>query len=205
MSIVRRTFAAAVAAGALALLPGSLAAQQSHDVGDGVSTFGEDFPHGVAFWTRREPDGCHLCAPAIDINAGLLKMKASPSDVSDAFIRLHSQFGTGIRHLAFSADVVWVPKVSHSSPSFSAVAQYEPISQQKRVYAAAGLGIVSNGSTSGTGFGPWVQGVLAYRSKIHDLTPFVQAGRILSGTGREWQCLFGIAHPIAPYRMHGLH
>lgn len=202
MSMTRRTLSAALTLGALAFLPSALRAQ-SHDTGgDGVSTFGEDFPHGVAFWTRREPDGCHLCAPAIDINAGLLKMKASPSDLSDAFIRLHSQFGTGIRHLAFSADVVWVPKVSHSSPSFSAVAQYEPISQQKRVYAAAGLGIVSNGSTSGTGFGPWAQGVLAYRSKIHDLTPFAQAGRILSGTGREWQFLFGVAHPIAPYRMH---
>lgn len=202
MSIVRRTLAAAVTVSALALLPAALAAQQSQGGDDGVSTFGEDFPHGVAFWTRREPDGCHLCAPAIDINAGLLSMKATPDDISDAFIRLHSQFGTGIRHLAFSADVVWVPKLSHSTPSFSAVAQYEPISQQKRVYAAAGLGIVSNGSTSGTGFGPWVQGVLGYRSKIHDLTPFAQAGRILSGSGREWQFLLGIAHPIAPYRMH---
>ena len=202
MPSLRRTLTAALTLAAVALLPGSLAAQQHPMSDDGVSTFGEDFPHGVTFWTRREPDGCTICAPSIDFNAGILKMKSTPSDISDAFIRLHSQFGIGFRHISLAADVLWVPKVSHSTPTFSAVAQYEPISQVKRIYAAAGLGIVSNGSTSGTGFGPWAQGVVAYRSKIHDLTPFVQAGRILSGTGREWQFLLGVAHPVAPYKMH---
>lgn len=202
MSIVRRTAAAAFAALSLLVLPNVASAQMSHDAGDGVSTFGEDFPHGVAFWTRREPDGCHLCAPAIDINAGLYRVQATPDDISKAFIRLHSQFGTGIRHLAFAADILWIPKLTQSSPTFSAIAQYEPISQQKRLYASAGIGMISGRDQAGNGFSPWAQGTVAYRSAIHDLTPFVQVGRVLNGSDREWEFLFGLAHPIAPYRMH---
>ena len=38
-----------------------------------------------------------------------------------------------------------------------------------------------------------------------DIAPFVQAGRVLNGTNRETEFLFGIAHPIAPYKMHGVH
>ena len=205
MSITRQTLFTACAAFAFAFLPGKATAQ-AHDMGnDGASAFGEEFPHGVTFWTRREPDGCWLCAPAIDINGGLFKMKQSPTDVSDAFWRLHSQWGLGIRHLAMSADILWIPKLSQSSPAVSFVAQYEPISQAKRFYASAGVGMISGRDQAGNGFSPWAQAVVAYRSPIHDLAPFVQAGRVLNGTNRETEFLFGIAHPIAPYKMHGVH
>ncbi|HVX89771.1 MAG TPA: hypothetical protein VG940_12635 [Gemmatimonadales bacterium] len=205
MSFARRTLIAAAAVIALAALPGQAAAQD-HDMGnDGVSTFGEDFPHGVTFWTRREPDGCWLCAPAIDINGGLFKMKASPDDISETFWRLHTQWGLGIRHLALSADILWIPKLSQSSPTVSFVAQYEPISQQKRLYASVGVGMISGHDQSGNGFTPWGQAVIAYRSQIHDIAPFVQIGRALNGNDRENEILLGLAHPIAPYRMHGLH
>ena len=203
MSILRRILTAAFTLATLALLPGALAAQQ-HDMGsnDGVSTFGEDFPHGVTFWTRREPDGCWLCAPAVDFNAGIFRMKQSPNDLSEGFLRVHTQWGLGFRHLAMSADALWIPHLTQSTPTISFVAQYEPISQQKRVYASVGAGMISGRDQNGNGFSPWAQAVVAYRSPIHDLAPFIQAGRVLNGTNRETEFLFGIAHPIAPYRMH---
>ena len=92
MFTTRRTLFAALAALAFALLPGNVSAQAHDMASDGASTFPEEFPHGVTFWTRREPDGCWLCAPAIDINGGLFKMKASPNDISETFWRLHSQW-----------------------------------------------------------------------------------------------------------------
>lgn len=205
MSTTRRTLFAALAALTFAVLPRTAAAQ-SHDMGnDGVSTFGEEFPHGVTFWTRREPEGCWLCAPAVDFNAGLYKVKNTPSDISDAFLRVHTQWGLGIRHVAMSIDALWIPKLTQSTPSISFVAQYEPISQAKRLYASVGAGMISGRDQTGNGFSPWAQAVVAYRSPIHDLAPFIQAGRVLNGTDRETEFLFGIAHPIAPYRMHGLH
>ena len=203
MSNHRRSLAPALLLAALALLPGALAAQQ-HAMGndEGVSTFGEEFPHGVTFWTRREPEGCWLCAPAVDINAGRFVQKASPSNLSETFLRVHTQWGLGFRHLAMSADALWIPHLTQSTPTISFVAQYEPISQAKRPYLSAGVGMISGRDQTGNGFSPWAQVVLAYRSPIHDLAPFVQAGRVLNGTNRETEFLLGIAHPIAPYRMH---
>ncbi|HET7042502.1 MAG TPA: hypothetical protein VFI13_10805, partial [Gemmatimonadales bacterium] len=143
MSILRRTLTTFATLALLATLPGALAAQQHEMSDDGVSTFGEDFPHGVTFWTRREPDGCWLCAPAVDINAGVFRMKQSPSDLSEGFVRVHTQWGLGVRHLAMSADALWIPHLTQSTPAISFVAQYEPISQQKRLYASVGAGMIS--------------------------------------------------------------
>ena len=204
MSLIRRALLAALATLALALVPAALSAQE-HDMGnDGASTFGEDFPHGVTFWTRREPVGCWLCDPSIDINGGLYQTKADPDDISETFWRLHSQWGTGIRHIAMSADLLWIPKLSQSTPAVSVVAQYEPFSQQKRLYGSVGVGMISGRDQDGNGFSPWAQATLAYRSPIHDIAPFVQVGQVLNGDDREMEFLFGLAHPIAPYRMHGL-
>jgi hypothetical protein len=202
MSTTRRSLYAALAALSLAFLPGQLVAQDHAMGGDGASTFGEEFPHGVTFWTRREPDGCTLCAPAIDINAGLYKMEAEPDALSETFIRLHTQWGLGIRHMSLSADLLWIPGLTQSTPSVAFVAQYEPISQAKRFYVGVGGGMISGRDQDGNGFSLWGQATVAYRSPIHDIAPFVQVGQVLSGDDREMEFLFGVAHPIAPYRMH---
>lgn len=207
MSSTRRTLIAAATALALAFLPGTISAQ---DVGsDGAATFGEDFPHGVTFWTRREPVGCWLCEPAIDFNVGLFQRTGDvPSDVSETFLRLHTQFGTGFRHIGLAVDLVWVPSETKVSPdNFTIVAQYEPLSQRKRLYMNAGLGLIAGREQNAgeNGFSPWAQATVAYRSAIHDIAPFVQVGLVLNGTDREFEFLFGVAHPIAPYQMHGLH
>ncbi len=206
MSPTRRTLFAAVAALAFAFLPGQMSAQAHEMANEGASTFPEEFPHGVTFWTRREPEGCWLCDPAIDFNVGLYQRTGDvPSDVSETALRLHTQFGTGARHVGLAVDLLWIPKLTKVSPdNFTLVAQYEPISQQKRLYVSAGLGLIAGREqTAGeNGFSPWAQAVVAYRSPIHDIAPFIQAGRVLKGTDRETEFFFGIAHPIAPYRMH---
>ena len=61
MSTTRRTLFAAFAALSFALLPGQVRAQVHEASADGAATFGEEFPHGVTFWTRREPVGCWFC------------------------------------------------------------------------------------------------------------------------------------------------
>ena len=206
MSTTRRTLFAAFAAFLLALLPGQLTAQMHETSSDGVATFGEDFPHGVTFWTRREPVGCWFCEPAIDFNAGLYQRTGDVvEDVSEIALRLHTQFGTGIRHVALAVDLLWVPKLTKVSPdNFTIVAQYEPLDQRKRWYASAGLGLIAGREQNAgeNGLSPWAQATVAYRGPIHDIAPFVQVGRVLNGDGREMEFLFGLAHPIAPYKMH---
>ena len=206
MSNTRRTLVAALSAFSLALLPAQLTAQDHDMSGDGASTFGEEFPHGVTFWTRREPEGCTLCAPAIDINVGLYQRTGDVTeDISELALRLHTQFGLGIRHVALAVDLLWVPELTKVSPdNFTLVAQYEPIDQRKRLYANVGLGVIAGREQNAgeNGFSPWATATVAYRGPIHDITPFVQVGRVMSGDDRKFEFLFGIAHPIAPYRMH---
>lgn len=206
MSTTRRPLFAALAALSLAILPSQMTAQDHAAGNDVASTFGEEFPHGVTFWTRREPDGCTLCAPAIDINAGLYQRTGDVAeDVSEIGLRLHTQFGTGIRHIALAVDLLWVPELTQVSPeNFTIVAQYEPIDQRKRLYVNVGLGVIAGREQNAgeNGFSPWATATVAYRGPIHDITPFVQVGRVMSGDDREFEFLIGIAHPIAPYRMH---
>ena len=73
MSTIRRAFYATATLVSLFAVPTALRAQEHG--GDGISTFGEDFPNGVTFWTRREPEGCWLCAPAIDVNGGIYQLE----------------------------------------------------------------------------------------------------------------------------------
>jgi hypothetical protein len=204
MSMIRRAFYASATLFALSAIPAALRAQEHG--GDGISTFGEDFPNGVTFWTRREPEGCWLCAPAIDVNGGMYQRTGDvPEDVSEFALRMHTQFGLGIRHISLSVDLLWLPDIGKVSPDhYTIVASYEPISQQKRLYASAGLGLIAGREQNAgeNGFSPWAQAVLAYRSAIHDIAPFVQVGRVMSGDDREFEILVGLAHPIAPYRMH---
>lgn len=203
MPIARRALVTAVALFALALLPQGVVAQDHADEGgDGVSTFGEDFPHGVTFWTRREPDGCTLCAPSIDINGGFFMQQQDPIDISTGFFRLHTQWGLGIKHIAMSADLLW--RSGSGGSSAVLMAQYEPISQRSRFYLSAGGGLIDDDG----GFWPWVQATAAYRSPIHDLAPFVMVGKVPgddAGINHNAQLYLGVAHPLAPYKMHGLH
>jgi len=200
MATIRRTLVTLAAAFALATLPGQLTAQDhAMEGGDGASTFGEDFPNGVTFWTRREPSGCWLCAPSVDINGGYYMVEDQYADISTGFFRLHTQWGLGIKHIAMSADLLWISGEGGSSAVL--MAQYEPISQRSRFYASAGLGLIDDNN----GFSPWVQATLAYRSPIHDLAPFVMIGQVpgeIGETGEHPHFFIGIAHPIAPYRMH---
>jgi hypothetical protein len=43
--------------------------------------------------------------------------------------------------------------------------------------------------------------VAAFRTPVHELTPFVQIGKALVD-GAKAELLIGIAHPLAPYLLH---
>ena len=138
--------------------------------------------------------------PSLDVNAGLHSTLAGNVMTSQAFIRAHIAMNTGIPHLAVSADVNWIP-ARGATPVVSFVGQIDPLSRQSDFYVSVGAGLIT-GHVVGDKFAGWVQAVVAYRTPIHQLTPFVQAGRALSSQVERSEFLFGIAHPLAPYRLH---
>ena len=196
MPFVRRTMLLVAALVSLASLP---AMAQG-----GMSGMDNDHPwwgHGVAFWSQADPEGCWLCSPSIDINGGLFSSKDAASNSTNyAFVRLHTQIGLGIPYVALAGDLNWIPTLG-ATPTFSMLAQFEPLRPRSRVYASAGLGLITGHNPTADRMEPWAQATLAYRSMIHDITPFVQVGSALN-SGQKMELLLGVAHPLAPYKMH---
>jgi hypothetical protein len=68
-------------------------------------------------------------------------------------------------------------------------------------YVAAGIGLITGHDFGVDKLVGWAQGTMAARTPIHELTPFVQVGRALV-SGNRTEFLIGIAHPLAPYKLH---
>jgi len=164
------------------------------------SAAGEAKVHGRAFFPGRGA-GWTFGYPTVDVNAGLYSTK-TPADSSfnKLFLRAHVSMNTGIPHLALSADVNWIPSVG-ATPVVSFLGQIDPLSRESDFYVSVGAGLITGHVATADKFAGWAQAVLAYRTQIHELTPFVQAGHALN-SGQKFEFLFGIAHPLAPYLLH---
>jgi len=179
----------------LVLGAGPLAAQ--HDA-MGDSGYEDSQPHQVAFSEGPRP-GWTIGAPHLDVNGGVFYVDRGTDHTSEAFIRLHAQAALGIPGVGLASDLQWIPKVG-ATPIWSAVGQVTPLPRDSRLFLSGGVGVVTGHSSSDRLRG-WVQGVLAVRTPVHELAPFVQVGRAF-GSGQKAEFLFGLAHPLAPYRFH---
>lgn len=179
----------------LVLGAGPLAAQ--HDAA-GESNYDDSHPHQTAF-SEGPRAGWTIGAPHLDLNGGVFHVDRGAGNTTEAFIRLHAQAALGIPALELASDLQWIPDFG-ATPTWSAVGQIAPLKQDSRVYLSGGLGVVT-GHSSRDRLRGWVQGVLAVRTPLHELAPFVQVGRAF-GSGQRAEFLFGVAHPLAPYRFH---
>ena len=66
-----------------------------------------------------------------------------------------------------------------ATPTWSGVLDLAPIQRPSPFYLAGGIGLISGRHQEGDKLSGWVQGTAAYRSPIHELTPFVQVGSAL--------------------------
>jgi len=183
---------AALACVSIAALPLRPARAQS----DSAET--QEHVHGKAFFPGNGA-GWTFGYPSLDVNAGLHSTLAGNVMTSQAFIRAHIAMNTGLPHLAVSADMNWIP-ARGATPVVSFVGQIDPLDRESSFYVSVGAGLITG--HVGDKFAGWAQAVVAYRTPIHELTPFIQAGRALTSQVQRSEFLFGIAHPLAPYRLH---
>ena len=190
-----RTSVTLLALVALAALPLTRAAAQQDSAG---AEEGHVF-HGRTFFPGKGA-GWTFGYPSVDINAGLYSTKTpADSTYNKFFFRAHVAMNTGIPHVAVSGDLNWIPAVG-ATPVVSFVGQIDPLSRESDFFASVGAGLIT-GHAATDKFVGWAQAVVAYRTPIHELTPFVQVGHALNG-GQKFEFLFGIAHPLAPYLFH---
>ena len=181
----------------LILAAGRLAAQHSDSAADDYQD--QAHPHQTAF-SQGPRTGWTIGAPHLDLNGGLYFVDRDPESTREGFLRLHAQAAVGIPGLGIASDLQWIPRFG-ATPTWSAVAQITPLKANSIIYLSGGAGVVTGHSTRGDRLKGWFQGVLAIRTPIHELAPFVQVGRA-TGSGQKAEFLFGVAHPLAPYRFH---
>lgn len=154
--------------------------------------------HGKAFFPGSGA-GWTVGYPSVDVNAGYSSaVRNLFTPANHLFLRVHTSMNTGIPHLALSVDLNWLPQVS-ANPSVSFLGQVDPLSRESKFYLSGGGGLIT--AHNGNKFAGWVQVVLAYRTHIHELAPFVQVGHALV-TQQRVEFLLGVAHPLAPYLFH---
>lgn len=155
--------------------------------------------HGRAFSTGTRT-GWTLSTPHLDINGGVYYVHTTPANVSEGFFRLHLQTALGIHTVQLSSDLLWIPAFG-ATPVWSGALELAPIRQESPFYVAAGVGLISGRDSTADRLAGWVHGTMAIRTPIHELTPFVEIGKALSA-GNKAEFLFGVAHPLAPYKLH---
>jgi hypothetical protein len=177
---------------ATAALPARARAQDT-DPNAGHTSHGRTFhPGSGSGWT--------LGYPSVDVNGGLWSTKnAADSSLHKFFLRAHLGMNTGIPHVALSSDLTWIPSIG-ATPFISILGQIDPLDRASPFYLSVGAGLIT-GHAATDKFVGWAQAVLAYRTPIHELAPFVQVGRALT-SGQKLELLVGLAHPLAPYKFH---
>ncbi|HET9707750.1 MAG TPA: hypothetical protein VFP39_05560 [Gemmatimonadales bacterium] len=181
----------------LALLPVIGVAGQ-HAAAPGDSDTGPVI-HGRTFSTGTR-EGWTFSTSHLDIDGGLYRVGSGGANVSKAFFRLHVQTALGIHLVQVSSDLQWIPSFG-ATPVWSGTLELAPIHQESPFYVAGGIGLVTGHDFGLDKLVGWAQGTVAARTPIHELTPFVQVGRALV-TGNHTEFLIGIAHPLAPYKLH---
>jgi hypothetical protein len=177
-----------------AVLPTRAAAQQEEGQDQG------EHPHGKAFFPGNGA-GWTFGYPTLDLNAGLYSTRtATDSTYNKVFIRAHVAMNTGIPHFALSTDLNWIPAAG-ATPAVSFLGQIDPLSRESDFYFSVGAGLITGHVAGADKFAGWAQAVVAYRTSIHELAPFVQVGHALNA-GQKFEFLFGVAHPLGPYLFH---
>ncbi len=170
----------------IATIPSRAVAQMSSDT--------MAHPHGhIAPFTEGHEGGL-FGTPHFDLNAGVWHT----SGTTDAAVRMHLQYSPGsMRHVEIAWDLLFLP-ARGATPNVSAVVQLAPLAEGSRFYVNAGAGLITGHSASGDRLTGWLEGTAAWRSPLHDVTPFVQVGHGTGG-GNKFEFLFGLAHPLSPY------
>jgi hypothetical protein len=190
---VRKWFFVSALVLAAAALPARAGAQDTDPNAEHPSHGRTFHPGSGSGWT--------LGYPSVDVDGGLwLTKNAADSSIHKFFLRAHLGMNTGIPHVALSSDLTWIPSLG-ATPFITIVGQIDPLDRASPLYLSVGAGLVTGHSAAGDKFVGWAQAVLAYRTPIHELAPFVQVGRALNA-GQKLELLVGLAHPLAPYKFH---
>ena len=188
-----RSLLALVLAAGLGLTARPVAAQMSHTMDSG--------PHR----------GCDLCAPQVSLDAGALLrsaplLPAGGSDATTPLVRARVDVGTFVPHVGLFTTMEFTPQ-DGPTPTLTLGLTLWARPRDSRWNITGGLGLIDyrqgiGESTPGAFvMRGWGQIDVSYRTPLHELTAYGQAG-VPSGGIRRATYQIGVSHPLAPYKLH---
>lgn len=154
---------------------------------------------------------CTICAPLIAFDAAALRRTSEQLPSFDAdrtalVIRARVEAGTFLRRLGLFATMEFTP-ADGPSPTITAGVTAWLLPRGRAFNVSGGLGFsdardgVGEASPGAYVARGWGQVGVQYRTPIHELSLYGQAGAAFSGSKRVLYQL-GVSHPLAPYTFH---
>jgi hypothetical protein len=156
---------------------------------------------------------CTVCAPRLSVDAAALwraqnQLPSAGSDRTALLLRAEftAMVGGGIPSVGLFSTMEFVP-ADGPSPTITGGLMLSPLPASSRFSLTGGLGFIDarqgiGESTPGAYvLRGWGQVGVHYRTPVHDLALYAQAGAPFSG-GRHVSYQVGLSHPLAPYTLH---
>ena len=157
-----------------------------------------------------KPGNCHLCAPRLFIEGAALfrsgtDLPSATSDETTPLVRARLDVGSFVPHLGLFSQVEFTP-ADGPTPTIQFGLQLWARPRSSAVNASVELGAtdyrqgIGESSPGAFVMRGWAQLTARYRSPIHELTLYAQAGVPSLSTARVRYQL-GLSHPLAPYKL----
>jgi len=158
-----------------------------------------------------KPGDCDLCAPRLYVDGAALFRSAAdlPSATSDKttpLVRGRLEIGSFVPHVGLYSQLAFTP-ADGSTPELELGLKVWVLRQASAFNVAVGVGAMDYrqgiGETSPGAFvmRGWSQVSAQYRSPLHEVTLYAQAGVPWLTTARV-RYQVGVSHPLAPYKLH---
>jgi len=156
-------------------------------------------------------DKCTICAPRLSLDAAALwrtenQLPSVGSNRTAALLRAEFTATLGNPHVGLFSTMEFVP-ADGPSPTITGGLLLSPLPASSRFSLSGGLGFID--ARQGIGESNpgayivrgWGQLGMQYRTPVHELSLYAQAGVPFSGS-KQASYQIGLSHPLAPYTFH---
>ena len=158
-----------------------------------------------------KPGNCDLCAPRLYFDGAALFRAAADlpnaaSDKTTPLLRARLEVGTFVPHVGLFSQMEFTPS-DGPSPTIQFGVRLWALARSSALNASLELGASDYrqgiGETSPGAFvmRGWSELTAQYRSPLHEVTLYAQAGVPWLQTARV-RYQVGVSHPLAPYKLH---
>lgn len=158
-----------------------------------------------------KPGNCDLCAPRLYVDGAALfraaaDLPSASSDKTTPLVRARLEVGTFVPHVGLFSQMEFMPS-DGPSPTIQFGVRLWALDRSSALNASLGLGGADYrqgiGETSPGAFvmRGWSELTAQYRSPLHEVTLYAQAGVPWLKTARV-RYQVGVSHPLAPYKLH---